>query len=129
MATTIQDVDIRLVLDRLRPDSEYGWFPDGDSFENPDFGHTLGAVAWRDPNTAKPSEAEVIAEWEAYLQERAVQEEAEQERQQKLDTLRSARNADLDPADYSGEDALIQTLAERIAWLEQEVLDLRGGQV
>jgi hypothetical protein len=54
-------------------------------------------------------------------------QEAEQRRQEKLEDLRSGISTDLDPADYSGENALIQTLAERIAWLEQEVIALGGG--
>lgn len=54
-------------------------------------------------------------------------QEAEQQRQQKLAEMRSSISADLDPADYDGENALIQALAERIAWLEQEVIALGGG--
>ena len=54
-------------------------------------------------------------------------QQAAQQRQQKLVQMRGARTEDLDPADYSGETPSIQALAERIAWLEQEILDLRGG--
>jgi hypothetical protein len=54
-------------------------------------------------------------------------QQAEAQRQQRLASLRTGRGAELDPATYSGEAAPIQTLADKIAWLEQEVLDLRGG--
>ena len=57
------------------------------------------------------------------------EQEAEQQRQQRLASLRTSRGEALDPANYSGEAAPIQTLADKLAWLEQEVLDLRGGRV
>lgn len=53
-------------------------------------------------------------------------QQAEQLRQQKLTSLRQSRSTDLDPANYNGELESIQVLAEKIAWLEQEVLDLRA---
>ena len=55
------------------------------------------------------------------------EQQAEQQRQQRLETLREARGEALDPDDYSDQDAEIQTLAQKLAWLEQEVIDLRGG--
>ena len=55
------------------------------------------------------------------------EQQARQQRQQRLDDLRDARGGDLDLADYNGQDAAIQTLAQKLAWLEQEVIDLRGG--
>lgn len=56
-------------------------------------------------------------------------QQAEQERQQQLAALRSAKGAALNPTDYGSKDTLVQVLAQKLAWLEQEVLDLRGGQV
>ena len=57
-------------------------------------------------------------------------QQEEQERQQKLAAMReSYRDVEVDPADYSGEKSVIQALAQKLAWLEQEVVDLRGGQV
>ena len=53
-------------------------------------------------------------------------QQARQTRQQKLIAARrDLQGADLDPVDYAGENALIQTLARKIAWLEQEVVSLR----
>ena len=60
---------------------------------------------------------------------RTPDQQADQQRQQRLASLRGGRGEALDPADYNGEAALIQSLADKIAWLEQEVLDLRGGRV
>lgn len=77
---------------------------------------------------SKPTEAQVEdALLNTVIPNIAQQEVAEQQRQQKLVDLRSGISADLDPTDYSGENALIQALAERIAWLEQEVINLGGG--
>ena len=55
------------------------------------------------------------------------EQQARQQRQARLETLRQTRGEALDPADYGGQDAPIQTLAQKLAWLEQEVIDLRGG--
>ena len=64
MATKIQDVDIRLVLARLRPHSAYHWVGLGDT------GNTLAAVqSWRDPDNPIPTEPEVIQEWDQYQTE------------------------------------------------------------
>lgn len=57
MTTRIQDVNIRLVLSRLRPGAAFGWQGDGD------YGNTLADVIWQDPNSTKPDEATVLAEW------------------------------------------------------------------
>ena len=45
---------------------------------------------------------------------------AQKERQALL-TLRAANSTPLDPAAYAGESALIQALADKIAWLEREI--------
>ncbi len=84
----IQEVDIRLVLGRLRPTSEYHWSGDGD------FGHTLDVIGeWRDPKTTVPTEAEVLAEWERYLQEQVAQEQAKAEQSVSLEQSRSKAEA------------------------------------
>ena len=55
-------------------------------------------------------------------------QQARQQRQQKLSNARrDLQGSELDPADYTGESALIQTLARKIAWLEQEIASLREG--
>lgn len=55
-------------------------------------------------------------------------QQARQDQTQKLaDTRSNYQGVDLDPATYSGEAALIQALARKIAWLEQEIADLRGA--
>lgn len=63
--TTIQEVNIRLVLSRLRPGSGYHWLGATDT------GYTLAQAVgeWRDPNTTPPTEAQLIAEWDVYQQE------------------------------------------------------------
>ena len=122
MATGIRNTDIRLVIERLRPHSAYHWRGNGE------FGNDYDAIGeWHDPNSEPPTEAEILAEWQAYLEEVAQQEEGEQQRQAKLADLRETRSRSFDPADYNDENALIQTLAQQLAWLEQEVIDLRGG--
>jgi hypothetical protein len=64
--TTIQEVDIRLALARLRPASAYRWKVNGDT------GFTfVQAVEWRDAAHLPPSEPELIAEWDIVLVERA----------------------------------------------------------
>lgn len=59
----IQDVNIRLMLARLRPSAAYHWKG------NSDFGHTMDDVSWRDPSTLKPSEADILAEWVLFQSE------------------------------------------------------------
>ncbi|HLV36014.1 MAG TPA: hypothetical protein VKY59_12900 [Spirillospora sp.] len=51
---------------------------------------------------------------------------ARRQLEQKLAAARrDYQGVELDPADFAGESALIQSLARKIAWLEQEVADLR----
>lgn len=59
-------IDMPLVLQRLRPNSEYHWKSDG-------WGTYADIGEWRDPHTAKPTEAELYAEWDVYLAEVARQ--------------------------------------------------------
>jgi hypothetical protein len=56
--------DYRLMLARLRPTSEYHWRGGAD-----DDYSAIGE--WRDPNTTKPTKAQLDAEWAAYQQEQA----------------------------------------------------------
>ena len=55
------------------------------------------------------------------------QQAAEQARRTLLAQARQLNALPLDVAAYSGESALIQALAERIAWLELEIVQLGGG--
>ena len=47
-------------------------------------------------------------------------------RRQKLAQFREQNSDDLNPADYDSEQAIIRTLAQKIAWLEQELHALRN---
>jgi hypothetical protein len=48
-------------------------------------------------------------------------------RQQELAAARDANVEPIDPAIAKGQDAVIQLLVQKIAWLEQEIADLRIG--
>ncbi|MBI5671127.1 MAG: hypothetical protein HZC41_24285 [Chloroflexi bacterium] len=116
----IREVDIRLVLGRLRPGSAYHWRGSGAT------GNGYDAIGeWRDPRTDKPTLAELLAEWEVYRQEQAAAEQTRQQRRQKLDGLRQSNRSDLDLAKFAGQSPL-DDLARKVAWLEQEIHDLRG---
>jgi hypothetical protein len=55
------------------------------------------------------------------------EQQARQAQQQKLAAARrDYKGTDLDPAAYLGETALVQDLARKIAWLEQEIAALHG---
>jgi hypothetical protein len=57
----------------------------------------------------------------------STRQQAQQTRQQRLTAARrDYRGDDLLPADYAAENTLIQNLARKVAWLEQEIADLRG---
>lgn len=116
----IREVDIRLVLGRLRPGSAYHWRGSGA------IGNDYDAIGeWRDPRTPKPALPEILAEWEVYRQEQAAQEQTRQQRQQKLSALRQSNGSDLDLSKFAGQSPLDE-LAQKVAWLEQEIRDLRG---
>ncbi len=56
------------------------------------------------------------------------EQQAQKQRTQKLaDARRDYKGGELNPANYAGENALIQALARKLAWLEQEIADLRGS--
>lgn len=44
----------------------------------------------------------------------------------KLEAARAASTEALNLADYAGQDAPVQQLAAKVAWLEREIRDLRG---
>src|SRR3990172_3770213 len=67
--------DIRLVLGRLRPSSEYHW--KGGPFD--DYSQ-IGE--WRDLLTAKPTLAEIETEWNVYLTEKAAADAFDTEKMQ-----------------------------------------------
>lgn len=55
-------------------------------------------------------------------------QQARKQLEQKLAAARrDYKGAELNPADFAGESALIQALARKLAWLEQEMADLRGS--
>lgn len=56
------------------------------------------------------------------------EQQARKQREQKLSEARqNYKGSELNPADYAGESALIQALARKLAWLEQEIAELRGS--
>lgn len=59
-------IDMPVVLQRLRPNSEYHWKSDG-------WGTYADIGEWRDSHTTKPTEAELYAEWDIYRAEIARQ--------------------------------------------------------
>lgn len=116
----LREVDIRYVLGRLRPGSAYHWRGSGSP------GSDYDAIGeWRDPRTTKPSPSDILAEWEIVRQEQAACDAARQQRQQKLDSLRQSNRSDVDLSKFAGQSPLDE-LAHKVAWLEQEIRDLRG---
>lgn len=89
--TVFADIDVRLALWRLRPTSAYRWIGTlGDK------GYTALAEAvseWRDANTTMPTEAELIAAWEAYQAEQTAAAAAAAERETDVRALRLADSA------------------------------------
>lgn len=56
------------------------------------------------------------------------EQQARRQRLQKLaEVRRDYQGSDLNPADYESESLLIQALARKLAWLEQEIADLRAS--
>lgn len=121
--TTIRDVNIRLMLSRLRPTSEYLWIGEGET------GNTIDAIKeWRDRTTSKPTENELVTEWGKYLPEQTSTQQAEQQREQKLAQARQDYGtSELDVIAYGSQSVLIQKLAQKIVLLEREITDLRRG--
>lgn len=73
-------IDMPIVLQRLRPGSEYHWKGDG-------WGTYADIGDWRDPHTTKPTEAELYAEWDLYQAEVARQTDDEIALHNRLTTL------------------------------------------
>lgn len=112
----LREVDMRLMLARLRPGSAYHWRG----------GEGYAAIGeWRDPATQKPTEEEILAEWARYQNEQAARKTAEDARRDKLAQLRAENAADLD-LDKFGRESPLDELARKLAWLEQEIRDLRN---
>jgi hypothetical protein len=107
-------VDYVIAMARLRPGAEIAIIGQGNTYED------IGP--WRDSKTQKPTKAECEAEWTRYLAEQAV---VEQSRQKLEQSRRDLKGADLDMVTFNSQPALIQRLAQKIAWLEQEIADLR----
>lgn len=55
-------------------------------------------------------------------------QKAERERKTQLEVLRSKNTNALEAAGYAQESEMIQKLAARVAWLEQEILAIRYGE-
>jgi hypothetical protein len=81
-------------------------------------------------NAATPADIEQLNTFMARYDPATLtpEQQARQQREQKLsEARRDYRGSELNPADYAGENALIQTLARKLAWLEQEIAELRGS--
>lgn len=106
---TLQEVDIRLVLERLRPRAEYHWKGDTDT----GYAALSEAVGdWRDVTSTLPTEAELLAEWEVCLSEQA----AQATKRAALMTLKAAADkARNDPETTIQEQ--IDALEKQVAWL------------
>lgn len=60
MATLdLSAVDIRYVLNELRPNAKYGWRGSGGSF-----GHQIDVVIWRETGRTMPSELAILTFWQ-----------------------------------------------------------------
>lgn len=84
--TTFSDVDVRFVLWRLRPLARYHWLGAADK------GYTTLADCvreWQDAQSI-PTEAELVAEWDAYQVEEAAAAAAALERETDVRALRLA---------------------------------------
>lgn len=87
---TFADIDVRLMLGRLRPWSEYRWIGARDT------GHTslTDCIAeWRDSQNVQPTEAELLAEWDVYQAEAQAAQAQAQQRDTDVRALRQATAA------------------------------------
>lgn len=118
--TDFQDIDVRLVLGRLRPTSEYHWKGGRGDKGYAALSEAIGA--WRDEQTSPPTEAELIAEWEAYTAEQDAAEQSTAEAVAKLEAskIEADQVGEIDPVKYA--DPEMSELAKKIAYLEQIVL-------
>ncbi len=104
-------MDIALAVEEIYPAADYRR---ADSYE-------ALQRTWKDERPV-PTKEELQAAWEEVQSRQA----AEAERQRQLEQKRADNAQPLEPDDYAGESALIQVLARKIAWLEQEIAELRG---
>lgn len=87
MATpTTTPIDIQFIILRLQPEAQFQWT-----------GDVLGLYSevgeWRSLGIPQPTEAEVYAEWDVYLAEKAAREALELEDSSKVENAKtSARN-------------------------------------
>jgi hypothetical protein len=59
---------------------------------------------------------------------RTPRQQADLARQTKMESMRrDYAGTDIDLSGYSAQPAIVQRLAQKIAWLEQEIIELRGG--
>ncbi len=104
-------MDIALAVEEIYPVADYRR---SESYE-------ALVRTWKDKR-AVPTEEELEAAWERVQTRQAA--EAEQQRQ--LEQTRADNATPIVTDDYAGESALLQVLARKIAWLEQEIAELRG---
>lgn len=81
-------------------------------------------------NAAAPADIEQLNTLMAHYDPTALtpEQQARKQREQKLGEARqNYKGSELNPVDYAGESALIQALARKLAWLEQEIAELRGS--
>ena len=79
-----------------------------------------------DVTDAQRQQAEQIVASHDSNQKTARQQAAEA-RQTKLVQLRASNSVDLDVSNFLGDSPSVQALAQKLAWLEQELRELRGG--
>ncbi len=89
--TTLQDVDIRLMLGRLCPQSAYRWVG-----QRGDRGYTAldeCVTDWNDSPKPIPTEADLIIEWETYQFEEVTRQQQEAADLNKAVSARTAAKA------------------------------------
>lgn len=116
--STIQEVNIKLTLNRLVPGIEFHWRGDGD------FGNAYDAIGDIRSQHTKPTEQALIDEYNVYLAEaRATRATTETEVTRIVNDPSLA--LDKDQLDLSNETRVVQLLVEKIAYLEAELNALR----
>ena len=109
-ATTTQDVWVRRGTEPGTIETET--VPILDSY---------AAIIWADTVTRQPTDAVCIARWDAMQAAKAIEELRLQALQDAIDTARVTYPAPIDPNTI-----MLATLARRVAWLENEIKQLRG---
>jgi hypothetical protein len=94
-------IDIPLALGRINPEMQYHWRGDG-------YGVYADIGEWRTPAIPKPTEAQVYAEWDAYLAEKTANETADTTlRNQIVSLAQSAVGVSIDALTANQRNALI----------------------